>query len=514
MSAGPLTLGTAGHIDHGKTTLIGALTGVDTDRLPEEKARGISIALGYAQLQVPSGHVLSVIDVPGHERFVRTMVAGATGIDLFLMVVAANDGVMPQTREHAAVLAALAVERGVVAVTKADIADPRRAVEQARELLPNCEAIPCSAHTGRGLEKLLSALDRVLDRCASRAFAPGEAVLHIDRVFTATGHGTVVTGTLWSGALARGETLALLPGDTPVRIRRLEVHNEPRTNAQAGQRVAVNLSGVRARSVRRGDVLATPGSLRESYTLDCVLELEDAQHAAIVHIHHGTRDVRGRLAALGEDLWQLRLERPLLAADGDRLVLRRPSPPGTLGGGVVLDASAQRRGRGLQYLERLRRRRDGQPEPISGLPAAPSGRAGSAVNAGPREALAATPGELLALERRLREAGTHPLTPQQLDAAPHVLRALTTSGAAIRISGQLYVHAEVVLAARELVIELIERDGSVTLAGLRNELHASRKPAQALLEHFDATRVTRRLPDDSRILSPRTARERVIKHER
>jgi selenocysteine-specific elongation factor len=514
LSAGPLTLGTAGHIDHGKTTLVGALTGVDTDRLPEEKVRGISIALGYAELQVPSGRVLSVIDVPGHERFVRTMVAGATGIDLFLMVVAADDGVMPQTREHAAVLQALAVEHGVVAVTKADVADSRRAVEQARELLPSCEAVVCSARTGKGLENLLAALDRVLDRCTSRAFAPGDAVLHIDRVFTVVGHGTIVTGTLWSGALSRGETLALLPGDAPVRIRGLEVHNEPRAHAQAGQRVAVNLSGVRARDVRRGDVLATPGSLRESVTLDCVLELDDAQHAAVVHIHHGTRDVRGRLAALGEDLWQVRLERPILAADGDRLVVRRPSPPGTLGGGVVLDASARRHGRRLEYLERLRRRRDGQPEPIPDTPAAPSDRAGSAVNAGPRDALAAAPGELLALERGLREAGMHPLTPQQLDATPDVLRALTASGVAVRVSGQLYVHAEAVAAARELVIELIERDGSVTLAGLRDELDASRKAAQALLEHFDATRVTRRLPDDSRILSPRTAREHVTRHER
>src|SRR4051794_5839571 len=193
---GPLTLGTAGHIDHGKTALVGALTGVDTDRLPEERARGISIALGYAPLTLPSGRRLSLVDVPGHERFVRTMVAGATGIDLYLMVIAADDGVMPQTVEHAAVLRALGVARGVVAVTKADLADPAAAARGGRELLGDVEVVACSARTGAGVDAVAAALDRVAARLPGRGTAPGDPVLHVDRSFTIRGAGTVVTGTL------------------------------------------------------------------------------------------------------------------------------------------------------------------------------------------------------------------------------------------------------------------------------------------------------------------------------
>src|SRR5688572_19774952 len=192
------TLGTAGHIDHGKTALVHRLTGVDTDRLPEERARGISIALGYARLELPSGRRLSVVDVPGHERFVRTMVAGATGIDLYLMVVAADDGVMPQTREHAAVLRALGVEHGVVAVTKADIADPARSAAEAAELLPGAVVVACSARSGTGLRELLAALERVAAGLPGRSGRGGPPVLHVDRAFTVRGAGTVVTGTLWS----------------------------------------------------------------------------------------------------------------------------------------------------------------------------------------------------------------------------------------------------------------------------------------------------------------------------
>src|SRR5215218_7126930 len=196
MARPPLTLGTAGHIDHGKTALVRALTGVDTDRLPEERARGISIELGYAPLVLPSGRRLSVVDVPGHERFVRTMVAGATGIDLFLMVVAADDGVMPQTREHAAVLAALGVSVGVVAVTKSDVADPARAAQEAAALLPGAEIVAVSAKTGVGLDELRAALTRAAARASGRAGA-GPLRLHVDRAFSVRGAGTVVTGTLW-----------------------------------------------------------------------------------------------------------------------------------------------------------------------------------------------------------------------------------------------------------------------------------------------------------------------------
>ncbi len=257
----PLTLGTAGHIDHGKTVLVRALTGVDTDRLPEEQARGISIELGYAPLELPSGRRLSVVDVPGHERFVRTMVAGATGIDLFLMVVAADDGVMPQTREHAAVLRALGVEIGVVAVTKADVADPARAAAEAADLLPGAEVVPVAAPAGEGVGELRAALERAAARAGEAERAEGPLRLHVDRSFTIRGAGTVVTGTLWSGTAARGDEVLILPAGTAARVRSVQVHDEPRERAEAGQRVALNLAGVARDEVARGDVIvaaATP----------------------------------------------------------------------------------------------------------------------------------------------------------------------------------------------------------------------------------------------------------------
>jgi selenocysteine-specific elongation factor len=499
---GPLTLGTAGHIDHGKTALVAALTGVDTDRLPEERERGISIALGYAPLALPSGRRISLIDVPGHERFVRTMVAGASGIDLYLMVVAADDGVMPQTVEHAAVLEALGVHDGVVAVTKADVADPARALSEARDLLPGAGAvIACSAVTGVGVAEVAAALERVAGDVPSRATGGGDALLHVDRAFTVVGIGTVVTGTLWAGTLRGGDALALLPGDRAVRVRGLQVHDEPRDEAHAGQRVAVNLAGVRARDVERGDVLAVPGALAETSVLDCALELRGARHGERVQIHHGTRDAAGRLADLGGGLWQLRLERPLLAADGDRVVVRRLSPPDTLGGGVILDAAAQRHGRRAEALERLRARREGRPDPA---PSATTG--GGPVGRGATAPDGPTPEELAArarAEAQLREAGLGLLSDAQLGDDARALPALRADGRAVRISGQLYAHAEVAAAVRARIVALLEARGSVSLPEVRDALATSRKPAQAFLEHLDAERITRRLPDDRRVLRSR-----------
>ena len=275
MTHAPLTLGTAGHIDHGKTALITALTGVDTDRLPEEHERGISIELGYATMTLDGGARLSVIDVPGHERYVRTMVAGATGIDLYLMTIAADDGVMPQTREHAAVLRALDVSRGVVAVTKSDLADPELAMLEAAELLPGAEVVAVSARTGLGLDELRAALARVIATLPSRAERPGAARLHIDRVFTIKGAGTVVTGTLWSGSIARGDSLMLLPGHRRARAREVQVHDTAVAHAAAGQRVAVNLSGLSLEEVSRGDVaVGLDTDLRETYLVDAELEFD------------------------------------------------------------------------------------------------------------------------------------------------------------------------------------------------------------------------------------------------
>ncbi|HEY7619574.1 MAG TPA: selenocysteine-specific translation elongation factor [Solirubrobacteraceae bacterium] len=487
----PLTLGTAGHIDHGKTALVAALTGVDTDRLPAEKTRGISIELGYAPLVLPSGRRLSVVDVPGHERFVRTMVAGATGIDLYLMVVAADDGVMPQTIEHAAVLAALGVTHGVVAVTKADLADAARAAGEAAELLPGAEVVVCSARTGAGIDEVRAALDRVAARLPSRGDGAGAALLHVDRAFTIHGAGTVVTGTLWSGAVAAGDRLALLPAGAEVRVRSVQVHDEPVERAQAGQRVALNLVGIAVRDVARGDALAAPGTLEPTRVVDCELTLRGARHGMRAHVHHGTREAPARLAELGDGLWQARLERPLLARPGDRVVVRSIAPPDTLGGGVVLDPAARRHGRRADVIARLERLRRGEPEP------APEPEAAPAAPVAPAPLSPAA----LALEERLRAAGHEP--PNAADLDPDDLAALRDAGRAVRVGRAMYAHPDAVADVRARVERIIAAEGSITLARLRDELHTSRKFAQALLEHLDAERVTKRLPDDSRVLRGR-----------
>jgi selenocysteine-specific elongation factor len=338
----PLTVGTAGHIDHGKTWLVRALTGKDTDRLPEERERGISIDLGYAPLELPDGRRLSLIDVPGHERFIRNMVAGATGIDLFLLVIDAAEGARPQTHEHLAILRLLAIETGVVAVTKADTVDDETlelAVEEARELVPGAAVVAVSAKTGTGLDELRAALAAAADLAARPRPAWGTR-LYVDRAFTLRGIGTVATGTLWSGRIADGDVLRLEPAGREVRVRSVQVHDRPVEVAEAGQRVAVSLPGVEPAEVRRGDVLVEPGLFPVAYRLDVVLdELEPIASGARVHVHHGTGETPARLVRDGR-FAQLRLARPVVAARGDRVVLRGET---TLGGGLVLDPAPPRR---------------------------------------------------------------------------------------------------------------------------------------------------------------------------
>jgi selenocysteine-specific elongation factor len=335
----PLTVGTAGHIDHGKTWLVRALTGKDTDRLPEEQQRGISIDLGYAPLELPGGRRLSLVDVPGHERFVRTMIAGATGIDLFLLVIDAQEGARPQTLEHLAVLRLLGVEHGVIAVTKMDAVDDETlelAVEEARELVPGAEVVPVSAKTGAGLDELRQALARlpVRERDSTRPTR-----LYVDRAFTLQGVGTVATGTLWSGSIAPGDTLRMEPSGRDVRVRSVQVHDAPVERATAGQRVAVNLPQLERRELARGDVLVAAGAYPISYRLDVLLtELAPIPPAVTVHV--GTRAVPARVVRDGKYA-QLRLESAVVAARGDHVVLRTDT---TVGGGVVLDPAP---GRGL-----------------------------------------------------------------------------------------------------------------------------------------------------------------------
>jgi len=478
----PLTLGTAGHIDHGKTALVAALTGVDTDRLPQEKARGISIELGYAPLELPSGRRLSVVDVPGHERFVRTMVAGATGIDMYLLVVACDDGVMPQTREHVAVLRLLGLDRGIVALTKRDLVDDETAVLvrlEVEELLGEVETIEVSARTGLGLDELRAALDRLAAEAQPRA-GEGAARLPIDRVFTLRGIGTVVTGTLWSGALEANQRLVVEPSGIEARIRSVQVHDQEVERAEAGQRVAVALVGAERRQLRRGQTLATPGLLRPSYRLDCELTvLPDAPHplrnGERVTVHHGTAEVHARVALRETDALapgaqgaaQLRLRGQIAALAGDRVIVRLTAPSVTVAGGTVLDPSPPRTPR---------------PEPAeTAAPAAP------AQPAGPPEGA----DELL---QRLAE---QPLTPPPLTPADEAAAAyLAREGRIVRAARDLAFTTEGFAEAQAVVIDLATADGKVTIASLRDRLGVSRRYAQAILEALDAAGITRRIGDE------------------
>ena len=381
-SAAPARLaivGTAGHIDHGKTALVRRLTGVDTDRLPEEKKRGISIDLGFAPLVTPGGVHVGIVDVPGHERFVKNMLAGVGGIDLVLLVIAADEGVMPQTREHLAIVRLLGVTRGVVVLTKRDLVEDAWVAEVRRDVaallagtpLAAAPVVEFSATTGAGTAELLAAMDALLAGVGARA-VDEPARLPVDRVFTVEGFGTVVTGTLWRGRIRTGETLELQPRGLSVRVRRVQVHGRTVEEARAGQRTAVAVHGVEREQVERGDWLVSPGSLRPSSILDVRFELlgdwpKDWPANTRVRFHLGASEIIGRLVLLeGESiapgrsaLAQVRLERPTVAARGDRFVARQYSPSHTLGGGSVIEPVAKKRHRHGGALEALEVRESG-----------------------------------------------------------------------------------------------------------------------------------------------------------
>ena len=362
---GSLVLGTAGHIDHGKSALVRALTGTDPDRLPEEKERGVTIELGFAQLELPSGRTMGVVDVPGHEKFVRQMVAGATGIDVVLLVVAADDGIMPQTREHLAIIDLLGIPHGVVAITKSDLADPEwlaLVVADVEEILRGTSIagsaiVPVSSKTGAGLDGLLAALDEVAGETESR-HADLPMRLPVDRVFTISGAGTVVTGTMWSGMAKRDDQVELYPSGKTGRIRSVQVHSQQVDKAVAGQRTAINITGLERDEIERGDIVAAPGSLTTTDRFDAWFTYlgsgadSSLESGDRVHVHHGTREVLGRVLFMDgrERLWpgerayaQVRLEDPLAPRYDDRFIVRSYSPVYTIGGGVVLDALPPRR---------------------------------------------------------------------------------------------------------------------------------------------------------------------------
>jgi len=539
-----LTVATAGHIDHGKTALVEALTGKNTDRLPEEQERGISIDLGYAPLELPDGRQLSVVDVPGHERFVRTMVAGATGVDLFLLVIDATEGARPQTHEHLAILRLLGVERGVVALTKSDLVDDETlelARAEAEELVPGAPVVAVSARSGAGLDELRVALTNVAEE---RAHAEAPTRLYVDRVFTLRGIGTVATGTLWSGSIGEGDELRAEPGGRTVRVRSVQVHDRPVERADAGQRVAVALPGIERNELRRGDALVAPGAYPVAYRLDVALE-ELAEIPRLAHVHHGTADVLARVVRVGERWAQLRLAEPVLAARGDRVVLRAGT---TVGGGVVIDpapprhASAARmelveqgdvastvhepvRAASLRHLgeptgveqadgwvfsrawlDELRAELEARldrADPLDpGIPPPPEPWAPAVVpllGLERRGAKLYRPGATAALGERGAAAAELEtqlgLEPVKIED-PKLARFLEEQGRLVRVGDGYAVSAEAFAQARDALVAECEGAGRITLARFRDLLGVGRKTAQLLLERFDVDGLTRRIGDE------------------
>ncbi|MCM2357498.1 MAG: selenocysteine-specific translation elongation factor [Geobacteraceae bacterium] len=360
-----LILGTAGHIDHGKTSLVKALTGTDTDRLKEEKARGITIELGFAHLDLPGGIELGIVDVPGHERFVRSMVAGVGGMDLVMLVIAADEGVMPQTREHLEICQLLGVKKGLVALTKTDMVDPDwlgLVAEEVRDYLAGsflaaAPIVPLSSRTGEGIDRLKSELARLAGEVEEKK-GEGPFRLPVDRVFTVTGFGTVVTGTLLSGEIGVGDEVEVLPAGLPCRVRGIQTHGRKSDKGSAGQRVAVNLQGVEHSEIFRGDIVVPRGIYRPTRIVDARLNYlpsapRELKHRATLRLHSATYEVPAKVVLIDRDLLQpgesahvqLRLAKPVLLLPGDPFVLRTYSPQATLAGGTVLDPAPPRRRR-------------------------------------------------------------------------------------------------------------------------------------------------------------------------
>jgi selenocysteine-specific elongation factor len=476
-----LTIGTAGHVDHGKTTLVRYMTGTDTDRLEEEHRRGISIVPGYAELDLPSGRRASLVDVPGHERFVKNMVSGATGVDAFLLVVAADDGVMPQTREHLDILRILGVEQGVVALSKVDAVDEETmelAALDVEDLLDsrnmNAPVIHVSGATGEGVEDLLLALDELAADTA-QGRRDDLARLPIDRSFVLKGIGVVVTGTLWSGEIRPGDVLHTPSGLRP-RVRGIQNHGHPAEVAYAGARTALDLTGVEASEIEAGDVMLS-SLIPTSRDLDVrVRLLESAKplaHGTRVRLHHGTRSTNARVRLTDREelepgagtLARLRLDEPAVTLRGDRFVLRSLDGV-TVGGGTVLDPSAKGR----------------RPDP-SWLEALESGDATKAVSL----ALARRPGEGMTTEDLSLILGF---------SVNEVSRAVETS-AGVETIGEIHAAGAQVAAARERLLESLERrtaerpeSPELTVAEARAATGLATPLADALLAEMESEAVT------------------------
>jgi selenocysteine-specific elongation factor len=462
----PIVLGTAGHIDHGKTALVRAITGIDCDRLPEEKARGITLDLGFAHLPLPGGVTAGVVDVPGHERLVRRMVAGATGIDAVLLVVAADEGVMPQTREHLHICRFLEIPRGIVALTKCDLVDSEiaeAAEAEIRELLrgtvlEGASLVRVSSQTGQGLDTLRAEIARLAVAASEPPRAASAAPrLAIDRVFTMKGFGTVVTGTLAAGRLRTGEEVVLLPPRLPAKIRGLQSYHQPVQEAGAGSRVAVNLQGIDRAAIERGFVLSHPGRLEPTERLDAgialLAEARPLRTRARVRFHAGTRETQGHLLLLDREALspgdrayaQIVLDEPVVILPGDRFIVRGfswlPGLGQTVGGGRVLDAHPPPHP-SFRASPKIRRRLEGVVEELKTF-----------AGGDPRETL----------HLRIRRAGAGGLgrrllaaqVPFDEAAVDHALGDLEKRGAVAASAGDR--RGEAVLISREALDALVAR---------------------------------------------------------
>ncbi|HET7340251.1 MAG TPA: selenocysteine-specific translation elongation factor [Methylomirabilota bacterium] len=449
-----VVVGTAGHIDHGKTSLVKALTGTDTDRLPEEKARGITIDLGFAFLEEAGGLTIEIVDVPGHERFIKNMLAGVGGIDLAMLVIAADEGVMPQTREHLAICSLLQIRHGLVALTKTDLVEADW-LELVRDdvatllrgtFLEGAPIVPVSARTGQGLDVLRAALRDLAATVPARG-SDQLPRLPIDRVFTIKGFGTVVTGTLMAGRLRVDDRVEIFPAALQAKVRGLQTHGQPVTEASAGQRTAVNLQSVERAAVERGNVLGLAGTLVPSVLVDGTLELlADAPRPLKtrdrVRLHAGTSEVMARvllleapeLAAGGSGFARFRLEAPLVALPGDRFVVRSYSPMLTIGGGTLLDIAPPRfKLKAPVHLAHLRLLQSGAPEAVVDEHIRNAGAGGVRVAA---------------------LSGRAPFGPERLRA---LLATLQSSGRVVAIDRDWYVHPESLARLRGLALAVLEQ---------------------------------------------------------
>jgi len=357
-----IIIGTAGHIDHGKTTLIKRLTGIETDRLEEEKKRGITIDLGFAFFDLPSGKRAGIVDVPGHEKFIKNMLAGASGLDMVLLVVSAEEGVMPQTEEHIDILTLLGIEKGIVVMTKCDLVDDDWKMMISEDIkdklkgtfLEEAPFIEVSSISGEGMDNLNAEIEKIAADVKGKN-STGSARLPIDRVFTMTGFGTVVTGTLSEGVLTEGETLEIFPTNLEAKIRSIQVHGNKVEKAYGGQRVAVNISNLKKNDISRGNVLAEPNTMNSTHMIDCKVNILESSKREIANwtrlrLYHGTKEVLCRIVLLDketlkpgeEGFAQLRLEEQTACKYGDKFVLRFYSPLETVGGGVILDSNSSK----------------------------------------------------------------------------------------------------------------------------------------------------------------------------